>query len=344
VSRIAVLHGPGNLAIEERPTPRPGPGEVLLAMECALTGGTVRKTFARGGHAALGRPPLPLGHEGVGRVVVLGAGVLGWALGDRALPGNSAACGTCDPCRRGRSELCRDMRWLSGFFADHLLVPARHVETSLQRVPAGLAPEVAALADNLACVLKGHTETPGRAGETALVLGTGPLGLLWCWALARADARVTLVGRRPAALAHAAPFGAPATASADDLARRLATGERFDLVVEAVGSADTWALALTAVAPGGRVQGFGGPPDGTTLPLDARRLHYDEITLTASFHHTPRHLAEALALLAASPDPWRTLLADRPLALDDLPAYLAGPAPAHGRKAVVRCSAVSPRS
>ena len=86
------------------------------------------------------------------------------------------------------------------------------------------------------------------------------------------------------------------------------------------------------------MQGFGGPPDGTTLPLDARRLHYDEITLTASFHHTPRHLADALALLAASPDPWRTLLADSPLALDDLPAHLAesrGSA-RRGRKAVVQ--------
>jgi L-iditol 2-dehydrogenase len=339
--RVAVLKGPGDLAIEARATPKPGPGEVLLAMECALTGGTVRKTFARGGHAAFGRAPLPLGHEGVGRIEALGPGVSGWSVGDRVLPGTSAACGTCGPCRRGRSELCVDMRWLTGCFADHLLVPERHVATSLHRVPGALAPEVAALADNVACVLKGHAETPGRSGESALVIGTGPLGLGWAWALARAGARVTVAGRRAAGLADALAFGAAETVTADDLARRVGADERFDLVVEAVGMAETWTQALAAVAPGGRLPGFGGPPAGTTLAVDAHRLHYEEITLTASFHHTPRHVGDALELLAASPDPWRTLLAESPIALDDLPAHLAAPAPARGRKSVVRPAASS---
>src|SRR5262245_48349233 len=196
--RVAVLHGPGDLRIETRAVPTPGPGEALLAMTSALTGGTVQKTFARGGHPVLGRAPLPLGHDGVGRIAALGRGVTDCRVGDVVLPGTSAPCGACAPCGRGRTELCADLRWLSGFFADHLLVPQRHVAKSLHRVPAGLAPEVAALADNVACVLKGHAETPGRAGEHALVIGAGPLGRLWAWQLAQSAAHVTVTSRTPA--------------------------------------------------------------------------------------------------------------------------------------------------
>jgi L-iditol 2-dehydrogenase len=334
--RVAVLHGPGDVRIETRPTPAPGPGEVLLAMEGALTGGTVAKTVRRGGHARFGRPPLPLGHEGVGRIEALGAGMTGWRAGERVLPGDSGSCGACGACRKGRTELCAHMTWLTGFFADHLLVPARIVAQSLHRVPPGLAPEVAALADNLACVLKGRDETPGHLGETALVLGAGPLGLLWTWALARDGARVTTSARQAGSLAPAPSFGATSTARVDEVERCVAGGERFDLVVEAVGSPEAWALALAAVAPGGRVQLFGGPPDGTTLPLDARRLHYEELTLTASFHHAPRHLEAALTLLAG-PGPWHALVNDVPLPLDALPQWAAQREPPAGaRKVFIR--------
>lgn len=332
--RVLVLERPGDARLVRRPDPEPGPGEVVLAMECALTGGTVAKTVARGGHARFGPPPLALGHEGVGRIAALGPGVRGWSVGERVLPGDSAACGACAPCRRGRSELCTDMLWLTGMFADRLLVPARAVAHGLHRVPAGLAPETAALADNLACVLKGHEETPGRPGESALVIGAGPLGLLWTWALAGSGARPDLTARSAAPRALAAAFGAAETPPASEVERRVAAGQRYDLVVEAVGRPETWALALAAVAPGGRVQLFGGPPDGTTLALDARRLHYEELTLSASFHHTPRHLAAALALLAG-PGPWASLLAPARVPLERLPALLAAPPAPGASKSVV---------
>ena len=91
--RVAVLHGPGDLRIEERPRPAPGPGEVLIDVEVALTGGTALKIFRRGSHARFGPPPLLLGHEGVGRIAALGSDVTGWRVGERVLPGDSAACG-----------------------------------------------------------------------------------------------------------------------------------------------------------------------------------------------------------------------------------------------------------
>jgi L-iditol 2-dehydrogenase len=104
----------------------------------------------------------------------------------------------------------------------------------------------------------------------------------------------------------------------------LPRDERFDLVVEVVGTAEAWQHSLAAVAPGGRVHFFGGPPAGTKLPIDADRLHYEELTLTASFHHTPGHFAKALGLLADGfVDP--ELLLEPPMALDDVPAWLSRP-------------------
>lgn len=333
--RRVVLHGAHDVRLETGPAPVPGPGEVLLAPEVALTGGTVLKAVRRGGHARLGAPPMVLGHEGVGRIVALGAGVTGWQVGERVLPGPSAPCGACAACLRGRTMLCHEACWWSGLYADLALLPAPIVTRSLHRVPAALASEVAALADNVASVLHGLERTPPRAGERVLVLGSGPLGLLWTAFLARAGCEVTLASRRGAQ----APLGVGMGATRVLAVERLAPTERFDLVVEAAGTPEAWQEALARTAPGARVNLFGGVPAGSALAVDATRLHYEELLVTAAFHYAPAQLDEALAWLA--PGGAGASLAPRllgeALALEALPAWLAAaaaaPAPA---KAVVR--------
>lgn len=335
--RALRLHGPLDVRLERVEVGPPRRGEVALEVLVALTGGTVLKTVRRGGHPRLGAPPLALGHEGVGRVLQVGEGVRGVEVGDVVLPASSGPCGRCAACRRGREALCTDMTWFSGLFADRVVLPAALVASNLHRVPPGLAPERAALADNVACVLRGLEITPARAGERALVIGSGPLGLLWTQLLADAGAEVTLVGRRAEAAEEGRAFGARAARVWDDL-RPL---PQFDLVVEAVGLPETWERALRVAEPGGRINFFGGAPRRTTLDVDATRLHYDELTLAGSFHYGPRHLAAALQWLARSGgDPARGTLLDRLLGerllLDALPGWLtthaSGPTP---RKAVV---------
>jgi len=329
--RAVVLHGPGDVRLEQLTLPVPAAGEVLLEMEVALTGGTVLKTVRRGGHARLGAPPLHLGHEGVGRIAACGAGVTGWRVGERVLPGPSGPCGACRSCRLGREALCAEAVWSGGLFADALLLPARIVAANLHRVPAGLSPERAALADNLACVLRGHERTPGRRNERALVIGTGPLGLLWAQVLSQAGAQVTLAGRRLAAAEAGLAFGAAQAA----VVAELAPTAPFDLVIEAVGAPETWTRALGLVARGGRVNFFGGVPPASVLEVDATRLHYEELTLTASFHYAPRHLEAALVALGQA-GPWDALFEPGVLPLAELPAWLTkhavGPTP---RKAIV---------
>ncbi len=332
--RAAILHGPRDLRIETVPRPAPGPGEVRLRVEAALTGGTCTKMWRRGYHATMGRPPLPFGHEGAGVIDAVGEGVERFAPGDRVVPANSGPCGACRMCSRGLTAQCEAMVWLTGFFAEYLLVPARIVAQNLHPVPAGLALQDAALTETLATVVKGSDRTPARRGERAVVLGTGPLGLLWVRVLAAAGAHVTAVGRRPERDALARSLGAAdvTTAEAFDPAR----DGRADLVIEAAGTPEAWAMALRAVAAGGRVNLFGGLRGDASVALDPHRLHYEELLVTASFHHTPFHFADALRLLGEGFVDAGVFVQET-VALEDLPAFFERAAAGAGPlKAAVR--------
>lgn len=335
-TRAAVLHGPAHLTVEDVPCPGPGPGEVRVRVEAALTGGTSIKIFRRGYHARMGRPPLRFGHEGSGVIDAVGEGVERFAVGDRVVPANSASCGTCRACERGLTAQCEGMVWLNGFFAERLIVPSRTVATNLHRVPEGLDSVAAAMAEPLACVIKGHDRTPARRGERAVVIGTGALGLLWVKVLATAGVDVVAVGRRPERAELALQLGAQRAELAHAFDPDVA---RADLVVAAVGSTAAWELALAAASPGGRVNLFGGPPERTTIALDTQRLHYEELLVTASFHHTPFHFAEALRLLSEGfIDP--ALFIQERLELEALPEYMARAAAGGGPlKAAVTPSA-----
>lgn len=291
--RALVLHAANEVRVETLPLTPPAPGALLLEVEAALIGGTVRKVARRGAHTRLGTPPYRIGHEGVGRVVAVGDGVTRFKVNDRVLPANSAACGTCAFCMRGLSAQCTSMTWLRGFLGTHVEVPEAIVRGNTWRVPADREPAPLALAENLACVLKGHDRTPARAGESVAVLGRGPIGLLWVWVLARAGAAVTSLARTDEGAALAQRLGASATATIKAFDRDSGP----TLVVEAVGTLEAWQRALDLVAPGGRVHMFGGPPPGSELALSTDRVHYDEIQVSGSFHHTPFHFAEAVRIL-----------------------------------------------
>ena len=145
--RALRFHGPGDLRVEEVPRPEPGPGDVLVQVEVALTDGTDAKAFRRGHPLLLAELPSPFGHEFCGIDV---------ATGRRVVAANSAPCGECAACRRGEETLCENLQpFLNGAYAEYLLVPRRIAERNLLPAPSGLAPEVAAMVEPLACCLRG---------------------------------------------------------------------------------------------------------------------------------------------------------------------------------------------
>ena len=141
--RAAVLHAPGDLRIEAVAEPEPGPGEVVMDIGAALSCGTDVKSVLRG-HPSIAAYPSRLGHEFAGVVAAVGAGVRTVSPGDRVFCGNSAPCGVCRACVRGRESLCEDLLYLLGGFAEQVLVPQRIVERNRHRVPDGLELQTAA--------------------------------------------------------------------------------------------------------------------------------------------------------------------------------------------------------
>lgn len=304
----AVLYGKEDLRVERVAVPVPGPGEILVRVEAALTCGTDLKVFRRGYHARMLKPPMPFGHELAGTVEVVGAGVTQFVVGERVVPLNSAPCDACYFCLRGQQNLCDDLLFNNGAYAEYLLVPARIVEKNTLLLPAGMRFEHAALTEPLACVIRGLEESGAQAGDSMVVIGAGPIGLMFLHAAALAGVNVIAVVKREDQVESARRMGArevvrvDAAAGRDEViaaVRDLTPNSRgADVVIEAVATPATWEWAVDMVRKGGVVNFFGGPPSGTSVALDTNRLHYGDITLKASFHHTPATCRRAFALLA----------------------------------------------
>ena len=307
--RAALLYGSGDLRVEELPRPEPGPGDVLVQVELALTDGTDLKTYRRG-HPLLARSsPAPFGHE-----------FCGFVDGRRVVAANSAPCLACDGCARG--EQCRELVFLAGAYAEWIVVPERIAAVNLHHVPHALAPEVAAMVEPLACCLRGIERAGVEAGDHVAILGAGPIGLMLAACVADAGGWPVVVGGRPERQQLAGDFGA-----------EPGDGRGADIVIEAVGSEQAWTDAVGLVRPGGTVVVFGGLSRGAAPTVDAYRLHYDELTLRGSFHHTPATVRAALGFLASGAYPWERLITHRVL-LDGLPALFESP-PADLLKAAV---------
>ncbi len=287
--RALILHAPGDLRLEDVPEPTPGEGDVLLQVEVALTDGTDLKAYRRGHPVLLGPPPSAFGHEACGIDVTTGR---------RMVVANSAPCGSCPACARGQESLCEHLfPLLNGAYAEVLLVPERIARRNLLPVPPGLAPEVAAMAEPLACCLHGIDVARVQRGDTVAIVGLGPIGLMLCACVADAGGRPVGVGSREERRALAGSFGA----AADD-------PQNADVVIEAAGTVEAWERALALVRPGGTVLAFGGLPRGTRVEVDSYRIHYEEVRLVGSFHHTPRHFRAALAFLASGAYPFERLV------------------------------------
>jgi len=303
-ARRAYLIAPGQVELRSVETPRPGPGELLVEIKCALSCGTDLKTWRRG-HPMF-RLPMAFGHEFSGVVAAIGEGVEKFHVGDEVMAAPTAPCGDCFFCRRGQENLCTDAvgRMLMGAYADFIVIPRHIVALNTFLKPPALPFEEAAMLEPLACVVHAQDAAAPGAHETVAVLGGGAFGLIHVALLKAAGVReVVVIGRGVRRLEWAGQLGADRVidASKADAAAevaRLNGGFGPDLIIEATGQIDGWRDALERVRRGGRVVFFGGCPAGTMLEIDTRRMHYDNLTLLAPFHYRPRDVRSAYGLLA----------------------------------------------
>jgi L-iditol 2-dehydrogenase len=301
----AVLYGKEQLRIERVQVPKLDRGDVLVRVRAALTCGTDVKVFRRGYHAKMIRPPALFGHELAGDVAAVGSDVSGFHVGQRVVAANSAPCGACYYCERGQENLCEDLLFNNGAYAEYIRIPNRIVAKNMHEIPAHVSYQDAALVEPLACVMRGLEESGVKPGDTVAIIGLGPIGMMFV-RLAKAvyNARVIAIGRRRSQLDRAAGMGADEVVLNEEGSdvvtpvHKLTGGRGADVVIEAVGLPEVWQLAIKLLRRGGVVNFFGGCPEGTDVPVNAGLLHYSELTLKASFHHTPALIRQALDIIS----------------------------------------------
>ena len=303
--QAAVLYGKEDVRLESVPVPAISPGELLVRVRTALTCGTDVKVFRRGYHAKMINPPALFGHEMAGDIVALGENIARFNIGERIVAANSAPCDKCFFCRRGQRNLCEDLLFNNGAYAEFIRLPARIVEKNTYRIPDGLDYKDAALVEPLACVLRGLDESNLQPGDTLAVMGLGPIGLMFVRLAKYAyGARVIVMARRIEQVDRALMLGADEgilmtnRSTLVPAVKGHTNGRGADVVIEAIGNSDAWELATQLARRGGTINFFGGCPTGTKVALDTALLHYSEITCKATFHHTPDHIRRSLDLIA----------------------------------------------
>ncbi len=292
--QAAVYHGPRDLRVEEVPEPTIGPGEVKLKVLRAGICGTDLRIYD-GGHRKYpaGTVRIP-GHEVVGEIAEIGAGVRGYSVGQRVFVAPNVGCGHCRECVSGNNNRCAEYQaigvTMDGAFADYVRIPAPFVQQgNLMPVSDQVDPGVAAMIEPFACVLRGQEPLHIMPGDVVLVVGAGPIGIMHIkLARLKGAGRVIVSDPSPQRAAQAVTLGADRAVNPtqEDLAAALAAeseGRGADVVIVAapVHAAQEQALQMAAI--GGRINFFGGlPKDRPTINFDSNLVHYKELIVTAT--------------------------------------------------------------
>jgi L-iditol 2-dehydrogenase len=321
--KAAMLYGVKDLKVEDVEVPKVEAGEVLVKVKAATTCGTDLKIFQRGYVEKVIKFPTIFGHEWAGEVVDVDKGLEWPKKGMHVRAGNSAPCLHCAMCQRGKYNLCENMIWLWGAYAEYIKVPARMVLVNMQEIPEGVSFEEAAITEPLACVLHGVEEADVKLGDTVAIIGAGPIGLLHLLTVKKIGATkaivIDLVNER---LDFAQKLGADVTINSGNenveaRIKELTGGYGADVAIEAIGLPATWEQALRLTRKGGVVLEFGGCPPETEVKVNTEMLHYGELTVMGTFHATPLHFREALNLIATRTIDVRPLVT-RKMKLDNI--------------------------
>ena len=293
----AAVCAAGVITLREWPEPVPGPGELLLRMRgCGLCGSDLLKI------SPAASAPAVLGHEVVGDVVVVGAGLRRFSPGDRLVVAHHVPCFACHYCRRGSPSMCRHFKRINldpGGFAERLRVPAPNVEHAAFRLPADLADEIASFTEPLACCLRAVERSGVAAGDSVLVVGMGSIGCLLAQLLNLAGATVFGDDVLPARRALGRSVGARVAdepAALDAALAEATDGRGVDCVIITAGGSAVLPAAAGRVRDGGTLHYFAGGA-GETLPLPLATLYHRELTVSSTYSSSPAELVRAFDLL-----------------------------------------------
>lgn len=297
--QVSVLRGQRDLRLQDRPVPRPGPSEVLVAIRSVGVCGSDVHYYEEGriGDYVV-EQPLILGHEAAGVVVATGEQAHRHPLGQRVALEPGVPCGVCRPCRSGHYNLCPYVRFFATPPVDGAFAPyVRIDENFAHALPERLSDDEGALLEPLSVAVWAGWKAGLRAGDDVLVTGAGPVGLL-CLQIARASGATSVVVTDVSAarLALAARLGA--TRTLDGSARPLQdAGLEVDVLLECSGAPAAVDAGIRSLRPAGRAVLVGmNPQPVTALPIQV--IQNREITLTGTFRYANTY-PTAIALVSS---------------------------------------------
>ncbi|CAA9580388.1 MAG: hypothetical protein AVDCRST_MAG19-3877 [uncultured Thermomicrobiales bacterium] len=279
--RAVIVEKPGVVRVDDVPEPEPAADEAIVRVgACGLCGTDVHIID---GEFPLTRYPIIPGHEFAGEVVAVGEAVIEIKVGDRVGVDPTINCGACYFCQRGQGNLCERLNSIGvvarpGGFAECVAVPER----TLYKLPDGMSFADGALIEPLSCVVRGVHRLQPQVGESYLIYGAGPIGLLNAQ-MARYNGAglVAVIDINPSRLARARQFGFEVVgASLDEVRERAPRG--FDNVIEATGVTKVAEIAIDAVKRRGKLLLFGVCPPGEKACYDAFKIYNEEITILGS--------------------------------------------------------------
>lgn len=316
--KAAILYGPKDVRLKDIEMPSINKGEILVKIKAALTCGTDAKVYQRGSHPKMINVPAVFGHEWAGVIEKTGKDVKGFKKGDRVVAANSAPCFKCYYCGIKKFSLCENLTFMNGAYAEYIKVPEPIVKTNLFKIPSDIAFEEAAFLEPLSCVVHGVEEIGVKKDEEVVIIGTGPIGLLFLLVLKDIGIKVTVIEKNEQRLKMAVKLGCDNMVLIKDgkdtiseIKKLSYQGKGMDIAVETAGIPKAWEDSVKMVRGGGRVLFFGGCKPGEKVMIDTELIHYCEITMKGVFHHTPAHVKKAYDLIIKKRLNLNRLITDR---------------------------------
>ncbi len=343
--RAAALYGRQDLRVAEVDVPSISAGDILVQVKVAYVCGTDVRMYHHGYEGVSEATPLIFGHEGSGVVARVGSRVKNYKAGMRVAVAPNIGCGTCDFCVGGNTQLCSHFTALGihmpGFFAEYIKLPAGYVcQGNVMEIPDTLSFEEAALAEPLACVINAFEKSKLRPGETALIIGAGPIGLMHAKMFRTAGAakiilndlsreRLDLCRRLDSA------FITVESETLKEDIDRLTGGRGVDVCITACPAPQAQQAALELAAVNGRVIFFGGlPPDKAHVTLNTNLIHYKQLEVTGTTRQSVSHYRRALRLVAGGRINVKDLISSR-TALEEIQSVLDSISQARSLKSAI---------
>ncbi len=320
-------YGPQDIRVEQVDVPDCGDNEIRVKVEACAVCGTDLKAWKSGNPRI--KPPQTMGHEFTGLVDYVGSEVTGFAEGDRVVMATSVSCGHCAYCKQGFSNLCVDVAPMgftyAGDMAEWVVIPHRALANGhVIKVPTGIRPEHAALAEPISCAVNSIENSRVRIGDVVVVIGAGPMGIInGCVARQQGAAKVILVEINPDRLRQGEAFGFdrlvdPANEDLQKIVMDETDGLGAHVVIVAAPAAAPQEQAPALVRKRGTVCLFASlPVGGHLLSMDSRAIHYNEIRVVGTSDSTPAHVTAAVEMIAQGTLP-AAKLATHILPMDDV--------------------------